>query len=1135
MRFSFPALPSRSPWWLALLFAVLVWGAAHAWASPLAASDPALRAPVPRPCLVMPHPYKTGPMPGVGGAAEPYHDWHRLEEGVFETAARPIRTLRVIALLVDFEDNPMQVEPAYFDTVMTYVDQFYTQMSDGQLVIDYTVTGEVYRLPELQSYYGLDDSLAVREAILVRDAVRAADADHDFGEFNTFMLFHAGPGQEGDINNDSPEQIWSVFFRTVDLAFWLPGGDPRGVATGDRTAEGDTVFVHSMVIAPETEVQDGFDFGILGVTAHEFGHRFGLPDLYDTTAPEGFFFAESQGIGAFGLMGAGIWNANGVFPAEMCAWSKFYVGWLRPSEVLLPEAGGGNERAISLPSMPLDRRGGAVRIEIGGGEYFLIENRVRDYNRNGTFDFDDVDGDGEFDFGIDSYAGCEFDWHLPREPINRQIENADGSGLLIWHIDETILADRLAFNLVNSEAPHKGVDLEEADGIQDLDQLLFTFEAFGDPKDAWYAPFATEFTPETTPNTDGYNDARSDVWITDISAPGDTMTFRVRFGTFEAGWPVTIEGYRANDFQPLVVDLDGDGIEEIVVSAVDAAGQGGPFLFRADGSPYWSRPDPVTRGRLNAEPVVGEFGDKELPELVWVSGDTVYVMQGDGIFFAGDGSLVAGEPTPFHVLDRDPGRVRISVTDVNDYDRPEILIGQAADADSVSIVTILSYEPGLDLPAVFEFAELSLPGDASRPAALADVAPFDGGFLETVHSVRTGTGGYLTVGTIGQIAGLRSQLVNPYRFSLGDTVVFSAPVVGDLDGNGSLEIVAADSEGYVHALRFAEILPSLEGGPDPRGNPPLPGGPFPGFAGGNEHFEELPGWPVFAGTLGDDEPSLADIDGDGYLEVLVLGTGRILNVINYNGTQNLHLPVDVDAEERFFEGFLAPLVLDLTGDGHDDLLVPLPDGQVRGLDSRGREIEGFHYLAGTDQGIYPAASDIDDDGWLELVVVEDVTVAVSEDAVIEEGDLSAGVVRAARILVREVGPAPSRPGGWPVYRGDAGRRGRAPAPRDEPSDAIPELADELFVMPNPARGSGANFHYKVDPGVRSVTIEIHDTAGRLVRTLDGTVYSGTDNIVSWDLNNESGSAVAPGLYFARVEFAAESRSRMRMVTFAVLR
>jgi M6 family metalloprotease-like protein len=133
-----------------------------------------------------------------------------------------------------------------------------------------------------------------------------------------------------------------------------------------------------MVIAPETEVQDGFDFGILGVTAHEFGHRFGLPDLYDTTAPEGFFFAESQGIGAFGLMGAGIWNANGVFPAEMCAWSKFYVGWLRPSEVLLPEAGGGNERAISLPSMPLDRRGGAVRIEIGGGEYFLIENRVRD-------------------------------------------------------------------------------------------------------------------------------------------------------------------------------------------------------------------------------------------------------------------------------------------------------------------------------------------------------------------------------------------------------------------------------------------------------------------------------------------------------------------------------------------------------------------------------------------------------------------------------------------------------------------------------------------------------------------------------------------------------------------------------------
>ena len=88
------------------------------------------------------------------------------------------------------------------------------------------------------------------------------------------------------------------------------------------------------------------------------------------------------------------------------------------------------------------------KIPITPTEYFLIENRQQDFAGDGL--------------------------HLTKGASGVVLEADDydvdipGSGLLIWHIDERIIAAGLRNYCVNADPYMRGVDLEEADGSQDI-------------------------------------------------------------------------------------------------------------------------------------------------------------------------------------------------------------------------------------------------------------------------------------------------------------------------------------------------------------------------------------------------------------------------------------------------------------------------------------------------------------------------------------------------------------------------------------------------------------------------------------------------------------------------------------------
>jgi immune inhibitor A len=149
--------------------------------------------------------------------------------------------------------------------------------------------------------------------------------------------------------------------------------------------------------------------GRLGVFSHEFGHFIGLPDLYDTSY-------RSEGIGNWCLMAGGSWNGAGNTPARMSAWCLSTLGWTSPTN--LKKSG-----TVTLQAHEVDKTA-SYRLWSGGKaskEYFLIENRQKK--------------------GRD--AG------LP------------GSGLALWHIDETQAG--------NTNPLAYRVALVQADGKRDLE------------------------------------------------------------------------------------------------------------------------------------------------------------------------------------------------------------------------------------------------------------------------------------------------------------------------------------------------------------------------------------------------------------------------------------------------------------------------------------------------------------------------------------------------------------------------------------------------------------------------------------------------------------------------------------------
>jgi immune inhibitor A len=369
-------------------------------------------------------------------------------------------TMNCLVLLVDFSDNVGKSQPAHFKKLL-FDDTNPGSMRSFYRELSYgklDVTGEVtdwIRASKPYSYYTAGAS-GTGSAYPKNTPGLLNEVLQAYCAKNSLALF--------DLNSDG----------YVDGLFLVHAGGGAETEPNEKK-RANMIWSHKWTL-PTPFTNKGVkafayftapEDGRLGVFSHEFGHFIGLPDLYDTSY-------RSEGIGNWCLMAGGSWNGNGNKPSRLSAWCLSNLGWTSPTNVT-------SNTTLTLPAHESDKTA-SYRLWTGGKaskEYFLIENRQQTGRDEG----------------------------LP------------GSGLTVWHIDET-QAD-------NTNPLAYRVALVQADGKRDLEFAVNR----GDDGDLFPGSAGVKKVDDVGaahPHTRKNDGTASGVSLSNISAAKGIITVKVK-------------------------------------------------------------------------------------------------------------------------------------------------------------------------------------------------------------------------------------------------------------------------------------------------------------------------------------------------------------------------------------------------------------------------------------------------------------------------------------------------------------------------------------------------------------------------------------------------------------------------------
>jgi M6 family metalloprotease-like protein len=448
----------------------------------------------------------------------------------------------VLFVMVEFSDLQCTFTPAQMQTNMFGggasgpgdLDDYYDEISYGELELvgqvvgDNGGTADCVNLPNNRAFYNDDGSNADGDDDLVRAAIADIDAGVNFADYDNNndgtidalgIIYAGGGAHDGCATGTNDDNLWP---HSGSIA------DPGPTVTADGKTVSPFILNSELTFDLDNRpppITDCDQIQTIGLFAHELGHSLGLPDLYDEDIGTG-------GVSFWSAMASQYLGTEDAAdtPPHFDPWSKAFMGWVDPTE-----HAAGDRFVTAIPRVEgtsgvvhqfLSNPGGFE--EGGSGEYFLVENRQQ----------------------------TGFDAQLP------------GCGIVVWHIDEAQDDNKSGGH---TAASHRLVDVEEADGLAELDQNSDPDPDVADDLDADAGdPFPGSTNNRlldgtTNPSSDLYNGSNSGVrmWVQSTGC-GASMT--AAFGpnappTASAGGPYsTNEGTDVTLTAAGSTDPDGDAL-----------------------------------------------------------------------------------------------------------------------------------------------------------------------------------------------------------------------------------------------------------------------------------------------------------------------------------------------------------------------------------------------------------------------------------------------------------------------------------------------------------------------------------------------------------------------------------------------
>ncbi len=846
-------------------------------------------------------------------------------------------------------EGELDYDPAhdrvYFERMMEMAQRYFSEETMGGVRVEYVVKPDdpdsAYQLPHRMRYYGDWDFWAQGIVLLIKDAVDAADLDPtvDFNDLDgsgtpdymegvlpVVMLFHAGSPYQTDVMYDTPLDIPAL--TAFAGAFYYYFGSPYLLANNGT----DTIW--SCTVMPEEMTQDGWRIRMQATLVHELTHLiWQIPDLYDISY-------KGIGVGAWDIQGSAPYLEDrergippGLYPVLHSGWSRLdWMNWYfknyvfgkgfigdsvwkeitpRPTDTTItvyPACA----LTESLDSVGHEGTPRFVKVRLNDQEYYMVENRLRDLNGDGTVL--PVWKDGVV---IGPQYG-EWDFLLP------------GEGLLVWHVDQAIIESTDYYEM-NAVRP-MGLDLEEADHVQDLEYWgTYPYDWFGSPRDPYYQGNNTELGPYTTPDTRANRGGHTGAYIHEVSVPGRPMRFSVRNDL--VAWKTSAGGPEERTPMTLISDLDGDGRKEVIVARtgkVDTIGKWAKFIaniyaFRGDGTPYFNNPNGFFASVRDSLDTLYYYQDDRLIQSVPAVGD----LDDDGVAevifgtascklyaFSAKDNIASGRADSFPGFPINLGtqmRTSPSVGDVDGDGRDEILFGHDGN-------WFACLKAGA-IPGTIDTVFWTRPGGAVRTAP---------GLVGDTVALVSGDNLIHLMDSVGrELPGFPAGDPSPFPN-------YGWPAIGDIDRDGENEIVYFSNQG--NGVGYITCRDT----------------------GGRKKWERKADKPVMTPV------ALGDLDGDGLLESAWVSGGKLW-CVNSEGALVSGYPIELPFIERdSLRGYSAPVF------GEGKLLIAISRKGLFAYDALGKLAPGFPLELEGNAPQAPALADITGDRRLELVVADSI-------------------------------------------------------------------------------------------------------------------------------------------------------------------